>query len=92
MLRSLGRTYGLIAVLAMAASGSAYAQTVSCSGIPAWTASTIYNPGDKLVYQNRLYEAKVQIWNAPPTHCTTCGWTGAESPFVMSIKAAQRRR
>ena len=25
-------------------------------------------------------------------HCTTCGWTGAESPFVMSIKAAQRRR
>ena len=95
MLRSLGRTYGLIAVLAMAASGSAYAQTVSCSGIPAWTASTIYNPGDKLVYQNRLYEAKVQIWNAPPTHCTTCGWyqdlgacgTGTNQPPSVALTA-----
>ncbi|WP_332310583.1 glycosyl hydrolase family 18 protein [Lysobacter soli] len=50
------------------------AQTVSCAAIPAWTASTIYNPGDKLVYQNRLYQANIQIWNAPPTHCPTCGW------------------
>ncbi|MGO4223085.1 glycosyl hydrolase family 18 protein [Lysobacter sp. TAF61] len=50
------------------------AQAASCAAIPAWTASTIYNPGDKLVYQNHLYQANIQIWNAPPTHCPTCGW------------------
>src|SRR5690606_7726959 len=26
------------------------------------------------VHQDRLYEARVQIWNAPPDHCPTCGW------------------
>lgn len=52
----------------------AHAQTASCTGVPAWNASTIYNPGDRLVYENRLYEAKIQIWNAPPTHCPSCGW------------------
>jgi chitinase len=52
----------------------AQAQTASCSGVPAWDASTIYNPGDRLVYENRLYQALTQIWNAPPTHCPSCGW------------------
>lgn len=52
----------------------AQAQSASCTGVPAWNASTIYNPGDKLVYQNRLYQANIQIWNAPPTHCPSCGW------------------
>ena len=64
----------LSVLIAVAAVPSAYAQTVSCTAIPAWNASTIYNPGDKLVYQNRLYQANIQIWNAPPTHCPSCGW------------------
>ena len=62
-------------LLAVAAwSSAAQAQSVSCSGIADWNATTIYNPGDKLVYQGHLYEALVQIWNAPPTYCTSCGW------------------
>jgi len=61
-------------LLALASMPAVHAQTVSCAAIPAWTASTIYNPGDKLVYQNRLYQANIQIWNAPPTHCPSCGW------------------
>jgi len=60
--------------LLLGAAPLAQAQTASCSGVPAWNASTIYNPGDKLVYQNRLYQASIQIWNAPPTHCLSCGW------------------
>lgn len=73
----------------------AQAQTASCSGVPAWNASTIYNPGDRMVYQNRLYQANIQIWNAPPTHCPSCGWyqdlgacgTGANQPPTVSLTA-----
>jgi chitinase len=65
----------LSTLFALAATTPAvHAQTVSCAAIPAWNQSTIYNPGDKLVYQNRLYQANIQIWNAPPTHCPSCGW------------------
>jgi chitinase len=52
----------------------AQAQSVSCTGVAEWNASTIYNPGDKLVYQGKLYQAQIAIWNAPPTHCPSCGW------------------
>jgi chitinase len=52
----------------------AQAQTVSCAGVAQWNAATIYNPGDKLVYQGKLYQAQTAIWNAPPTHCPSCGW------------------
>ncbi len=73
----------------------AQAQTASCSGVPAWNASTIYNPGDRMVYQNRLYQANIQIWNAPPTHCPSCGWyqdlgacgTGTNQPPTVSLTA-----
>ena len=51
-----------------------HAQNVSCTGVSQWNASTIYNPGDKLVYQGKLYQAQTAIWNAPPTHCPSCGW------------------
>lgn len=61
-------------LLAASWGSNALAQSASCANIPAWNASTIYNPGDKLVYQNRLYQANIQIWNAPPTHCPSCGW------------------
>ena len=68
-------TLALWTCLIAASWGSnALAQSVSCANIPAWNASTIYNPGDKLVYQDRLYQANIQIWNAPPTHCPSCGW------------------
>ncbi|HBK45034.1 MAG TPA: chitinase [Xanthomonadaceae bacterium] len=52
----------------------AQAQSVSCSGVAEWDAAKIYQPGDKLVYQGKLYQASVQIWNAAPTYCTSCGW------------------
>jgi chitinase len=62
----------LLLLLSFAAVSSAQAQT--CTGVPAWNASAIYNVGDRMVYQNRLYEARTQIWNAAPTYCPSCGW------------------
>lgn len=73
----------------------AHAQSVSCAGIAEWNASTIYNPGNKLVYQGRLYQASITIWNAPPTHCPSCGWyqdlgvcgTGGNTPPTVTLTA-----
>jgi chitinase len=74
---------------------AAQAQTVSCAGVPAWNASTIYQAGDRMTYQNRLYEAAIDIWNAPPNHCPSCGWyrdlgacgTGGNQPPSVAITA-----
>lgn len=85
----------LLSLLLLALAPLAQAQTASCAGVPAWNASTIYNPGDKLVYQNRLYQANIQIWNAPPTHCPSCGWyqdlgacgAGGNQPPTVSLTA-----
>ncbi len=74
---------------------TASAQTANCSGIAAWSQSAIYNPGDKMVYQNRLYQANIPIWNAPPTHCPSCGWyadlgacgTGPTDTIAPSVPA-----
>ena len=74
---------------------NASAQTANCSGVAAWSQSTVYNAGDKMVYQNRLYQANVPIWNAPPTHCPSCGWyadlgacgTGPTDTIAPSVPA-----
>jgi chitodextrinase len=57
-----------------ALSGTAPAALVSCTGVPTWNASTIYNPGDRVVYQGSLYEALVAIWTADPVWGTASGW------------------
>ncbi|SDQ75949.1 glycosyl hydrolase family 18 protein [Pseudoxanthomonas sp. CF125] len=93
---SIRLTNGLLCGLLLAACISpAQAQSVSCTGIAEWNASTIYNPGDKLVYQGRLYQAATTIWNAPPTHCPSCGWyqdlgvcgTGTNTPPTATLTA-----
>lgn len=50
------------------------AQTVDCEGVAEWNPTTIYQPGDRLVFEGVLYEANVPIWNAPPDYCPACGW------------------
>lgn len=64
----------LLVVALSTLSWTASVQAANCSGVAAWNPSTIYNPVDKLVYQDHLYQANVPIWNAPPTHCPSCGW------------------
>ncbi|MBN6149574.1 chitinase [Xanthomonas sp. AmX2] len=75
----------------VAFASQARAQSVSCSGIAQWDAARIYQSGDKLVFQGKLYQATTQIWNAAPTYCTSCGWyqdlgtcsaTGNQPPTV----------
>src|SRR5262245_50997315 len=70
-LRRLALTGLLLASLPTASVG---AQTVSCTGVPAYNASTVYNPGDRHVHNGKLYEAIISIWNTPPDYCPTCGW------------------
>ncbi|WP_275424970.1 fibronectin type III domain-containing protein [Archangium violaceum] len=55
-------------------SGAARSELVSCIGVPEWNASTIYNPGDRVVYKSNLYEALVAIWTADPVLGTASGW------------------
>jgi chitinase len=52
----------------------ARAQAQTCTGVAQWNSSTIYSVGQRLVFQNTLYEAAVPIWNTPPNHCPSCGW------------------
>jgi chitodextrinase len=47
---------------------------VSCNGVANWNASTIYNPGDRVVSNGKLYQANIQIWNTPPEHCPACNY------------------
>lgn len=91
---SIRLTNGLLCGLLLAACMSpAQAQSVSCTGIAEWNASTIYNAGSKMVYQGRLYQATTTIWNAPPTHCPSCGWyqdlgacgTGTNQPPTVTL-------
>lgn len=80
----------------LACSSCAIAQTVNCSGVSAWSASAVYNPGDRMTYQGRLYQALVPIWNAAPNYCPSCGWYqdlgacgtgGTNQPPSVSITA-----
>jgi chitinase len=80
----------------LACSSCALAQTVSCTGVAAWSASAIYNPGDRMTYQGHLYQALVPIWNAAPNYCPSCGWYldlgacgggGTNQPPTVSISA-----
>ena len=74
-MRKLLRVLLLLVVLPAALwSGAVGAQSASCAGVAAWNATTIYNAGDKMVYNNHLYQASTQIWNTPPDYCPSCGW------------------
>jgi chitinase len=64
----------LLVVALSTLSWTAAVQAANCSGVAAWNPATIYNPGDKLVYQDHLYQANIPIWNAAPTYCASCGW------------------
>ncbi|WP_306818504.1 fibronectin type III domain-containing protein [Archangium lipolyticum] len=63
---------GLLSLMVF--SSTVHAQTVDCTGYSQWNSSTIYNPGDRVVYQGNLYEALVAIWTADPVWGTASGW------------------
>jgi chitodextrinase len=53
---------------------SAVRAQVSCTGVPAWNATTTYQPGNRVVYQGSLYESRITGANIPPNYCPACGW------------------
>jgi chitinase len=62
----------LMVVLSVAAVSPALA--ANCTGVAAYSPSTIYNAGNTTVYKTHLWQALIQIWNTPPDYCATCGW------------------
>lgn len=65
---------GLLLLVVVTLLGATPASAANCAGVSAWNASTIYNPGNRMVYKSHLYEALIPIWNAPPDYCASCGW------------------
>src|SRR5262249_7927984 len=59
-------------VLSIPAS-QAFAQA-NCTGVAAWNATTLYNPGDKVVYKSHLWTSTISGANIPPDYCIACGW------------------
>src|SRR5262249_10615553 len=71
--RSLSALF-LALFLVVVASGPVAAQTVSCSGVAAWSATTTYPVGARVAFKNGLYEAIASTTNVPPDYCPSCGW------------------
>jgi len=65
---------GLLLIVVSLQASPAQAQSVSCTGVPTWSATTFYNVGARAVHQGQLYEAQVAGANIPPNYCPACGW------------------
>src|SRR5262245_37002503 len=55
-------------------SPAAMAQTANCTRVEAWNATTLYHPGDRVVFQDTLYQSQITGANIPPNFCPSCGW------------------
>ena len=83
-------------LLALAISGAlpALAQAANCSGVGQWDQAKIYRAGDTLQKGGVLYQARQDIWNAPPDHPAgapyytnlgACDGSGSNQPPVVSL-------
>jgi chitodextrinase len=52
----------------------AEAQSVNCAGVAPWNATTTYMIGDKVTFQNTLYQSLITAANVQPDACPSCGW------------------
>ena len=50
------------------------ASAAVCTGVADYSATTIFNPGDKTVFKGHLWEAVIAIWNTPPDYCPACNY------------------
>src|SRR5262245_453846 len=68
------RLWASLALVAFVALTAVPAQAqVSCTGVAAWNATTIYNAGDKVTFQGHLFTSTITGANIPPTYCPACG-------------------
>ncbi len=69
------RRSGLLSLLLLASAAfPTQSQTVSCAGLPAWSATTTYAAGAQVSYSGSLYKALVSTTNVQPSYCPACGW------------------
>src|SRR3954463_3710888 len=72
----MAKTWRWLVLTAMVASAAAPAPAAAavCTGVADYTATTIYNPGNRTVFHGHLWEAVIQIWNTPPDFCPPCNY------------------
>ena len=69
------RVAGLAGLMLLSMSSALPLQAaVSCTGIPAWSATTTYTAGAQVTYSGSLYKALVSTTNVQPNYCPSCGW------------------
>jgi len=83
-------------LLALAISGAlpTLAHAANCSGVDEWDQAKIYRSGDTLQKGGVLYQARQDIWNAPPDHPAgapyydnlgSCDGAGNNQPPVVGL-------
>jgi chitinase len=70
----MAKTWRWLVRTALVASAAAPAAAAVCTGVADYTATTIYNPGNRAVFHGHLWEAVIQIWNTPPDYCPSCNY------------------
>ncbi|HEV8631040.1 MAG TPA: hypothetical protein VGV61_12040, partial [Thermoanaerobaculia bacterium] len=68
------RAIVLVLLIAAGSAITAQAQTVDCTGVANWSASTVYFPGDKVVFQGSLYQSTATIHTVTPEAWVVSGW------------------
>ncbi|HEX3766075.1 MAG TPA: glycosyl hydrolase family 18 protein [Kofleriaceae bacterium] len=64
----------VLAAMVASAAAPAPASAAVCTGVAAYSATTIYNPNDRAVFNGHLWQAVIQIWNTPPDYCPACNY------------------
>ena len=92
--RSFPHRPGWLLALAISGALPGLAQAANCAGVGQWDQARIYRAGDTLQKGGVLYQAKQDIWNAPPDHPAgapyytnlgACDGSGSNQPPVVSL-------
>lgn len=69
--------------------GTATSEAVTVAAVPTWKAKQAYGKGDRVLYQDRLYEAQWYTRNEAPDKSVWLAW--AEIGFTVECPAPTRR-
>ncbi|WP_213456374.1 Ig-like domain-containing protein [Rhizomonospora bruguierae] len=70
--------------------GSATSEPVTVRAVPVWNATKVYQEGDRVLYQNRLFEAQWWTQNQVPTSSPWLAWAEIGATIRCSTEATAR--
>ena len=85
---------GWLLAIAISSTLPSLAHAANCNGVGEWDQAKIYRSGDTLQKGGVLYQAKQDIWNAPPDHPAgapyytnlgVCDGSGSNQPPMVSL-------